>query len=65
MAVVSLLMPVCIILRMCIYCTSEIYWGKKKNRHAILEYSIIFSEIYLDTKVSVILCPILSQRLVQ
>jgi len=39
--------------------------GEKKNRHAILEYSIIFSEIYLDTKVSVILCPILSQRLVQ
>lgn len=56
MAVVSLLMPVCIILRMCIYCTSEIYW--KKGRHAILEYSIII-------KVSVILCPILSQRLVQ
>lgn len=56
-------MPVCIILRMCIYCTSEIYW--EKNRHAILVFSIIFSEIYLDTKVSVILCPILSQRLVQ
>ncbi len=62
MAVVSVLMPVCIILRMCIYCTSEIYW---KKTHAILDNSIIFSEIYLDTKVSVILCPIPSQRLVQ
>lgn len=38
---------------------------EKKNRHAISDYSIIFSEIYLDTKVSVILCPIPSQRLVQ
>ncbi len=37
----------------------------EKNRHAILDNSIIFSEIYLDTKVSVILCPIPSQRLVQ
>lgn len=38
---------------------------KNKTKHAILDYSIIFSEIYLDTKVSVILCPILSQRLIQ
>lgn len=42
---------ICIIWNICIYCMLEIYWKNTMSSH---KYSIIFSNIYLDTVASVI-----------